>query len=254
MSEYIEVVGAAGNTLINDSFRCYHLVGKFTKTRADLYTPAKMAFDINDLVYAFDITVSSISQPIIASADCSIFQCSYTKLSGSTWKIVIYVSRVANWPDVTKPIPASFSFNFYVYGLQEEYVKVKNKPVVEVFNAEGKLVYSSELKYLKIIKSFNEYMPDVEPNFFSYYDQKAYSIPIPNYDPLKKYAVIPAATAHVYQWFDGGGLRQNNMSSFKIKGSNVAVGMYPTGFGYLQDFMDAYIPTLAVLIIDVTDI
>lgn len=250
MAEYIKVDGRDGNTIIDDDYRCYHLVGKYVKTNSDVYAPTNLAFETSGLIFAHDIVVKSIVQPVVATTDCCIFSCDYQKISEDQWKVTIYWSTVGNFGFVSK-LP-KFSFTFFVYGLVDEYEKVYGEPVVEVFNAKGKLVFSSALKYLKPVLFFSRIMYDVEPEFFSYYGQKPYLIKIPNYQQQKKYAVIPCSSAHTYQSFDGGGLRQTNISGLKVEGASVRLSMIPAGQGYLNDILDAFVPTLSVMVVDVT--
>ena len=252
MAEYIKVNGTNGNTIINDDYRCYHLVGKYVKTNSDVYVPTNLAFESEGLIYAHDIIVNSIVQPVVATTDCCIFSCDYQKISEDQWRVTIYWSTVGNFGVVSR-LP-NFSFTFFVYGLVEGYAKVYGKPVVEVFNNKGKLVFSSALKYLKPVLFFSRIMNDVEPNFFSYYGQKSYLLKIPNYSPQKKYAVISCSSAHTYQYFDGGGLRQTNISGIKITGDSVKLNMFAAGFGYLNNILDASVPTLSVMVVDVTDL
>lgn len=257
MSEYINVKGDFDNIIIDDSYRNIHLIDKkqilgstaqIKKNNSgdggnDYYPPL-----IN--TYGFIFTVNSLSKPIIACGNGAVYGIHAKDTGNSTWQITIYLHQYAS---VGSGNMETTVFDFYIFGTVDVYVRPVGIPVVEVFNKDGKLVYSSAMNPMRVVDYYsNDIRVDV-PLFFDKNSSNPYKRPIPNYNPAKKYAIIQVTPAKdAWNWQAGGLITMYTSFCYVRDGFSYAQ-LYLTSFTTdVQTAMEVFVPGLSYIVIDVT--
>lgn len=254
MSEYIKIVGDDSNTIIDDSYRNIHLIdvkrvlGSTAAIKNASGNPDTSYFPPLMTMYGFKFTVTSLSRPIIAMQFFFAgVWCENT--TGNTWVITIFVHVQ---PQIRNP--ETTLYEFYIFGTVETYVRRTGEYVVEVFNAQNKLVYSSALKTMRVIDYFGGDIRNVAPNFFTRPSYQAYRRPIPNYSSAKKYAVVLVTIARDAWNMQAGGMTQMFMSYSSVVASEVITALTTYSVATDQNNnLEIFIPALSFIVLDVTD-
>lgn len=255
MAEYIKITGDVGNTIIDDSFRNMHLLSKHAlqgasaqikigNNNTSYYPPVSNA-------YGFTFTVTSLTKPVVAVTGGSFFGIRSVP-SGNNWTITVFLH---NFASVGAGNMETAWFTFYVFGTATSYTKVTGRPVIEVFNNAGALVFSSALKPMKVVDFYSGDVRLVQPNFFNKNSPMAYQRAIPNHTAGKQYAIVsvsPARDAH--NWQAGGRVDAYTSFTYIDAGSaSVFTQLYLTSATQNQgQTMEVFIPALTFMVLDVT--
>ena len=254
MSEYIKIIGDDSNTIIDDSYRNIHLIdvkrvlGSTAVIKKASGNPDTSYFPPLMNMYGFKFTVTSLSRPIIAMQFFFAgVWCENT--SGNTWEITIFVHVQTQIRD-----PETTLYEFYIFGTVENYTRRTGEYVVEVFNAQNKLVYSSAIKTMRVIDYFGGDIRNEAPNFFTRPTYQAYSRPIPDYSPDKKYAIVMVSIARDAWNMQAGGMVEMYMSYSSVIASEVVTALTPYSVAIDQNNnLEIFIPALSYIVVDVTD-
>lgn len=256
MSEYINVKGDFDNIIIDDSYRNIHLMdvkrllGSSAQLKIMNITQGSGYYPPLVNTYGFVFTINSISKPIVATSNAAIFGVHAKNLGSSNWEMTVYINTYAS---VGSGNVETTLFEFFIFGTIDVYSRPKGVPVVEVFNQEGKLVYSSALNPMRVVDYYSGDIMVEVPKFFDRNSANPYLRPIPNYDPNKKYAVIQVTPAKdAFNWQAGGLISMLTSFCSIHEGNSKAILFHTSMTQDVQSAMEVFVPGLSYIVIDVT--
>lgn len=258
MAEYIKIVGDQGNTIIDDNFRNLHFIASFQRlgSSADQIVGSNRDTSWYPPIFGcrmFRFQIASVSRPVVALNGGALYGIQTVNTGGNAWTVTVWTHDQAS---VGFGNPNTAMYTFYFFGTTENYTKVTGRPVIEVFNAAGALVFSSALKPLRVV-DFYSGDPRVQvPNFYNMQSSGEMARPIPNFDPSKKYAIIMVSPGRTsYNWGAGGLVQafqtftylSTNNNGNTYSGSYVISGTQSQGETY-----EVFVPAMSFMVIDVT--
>lgn len=255
MAEYLKIVNDDGHILIDDSYQNYHFMNyrEIDCTTLPHYSTGAGGNQLQDSggfnFWQYIFTVNGVKKPLVAyravqQGDQFIASVTYTETSPSNWTVKVMVGS------------NNGVLKMYLYGLLPQGTQPSTGAVFQVKGANGELIFDSGRKPL-VVKMFVSKMIPYSWNSTAVKPPFVYTIP--NYDPSRKYAIVPCTNMYSYAYYNPNFFYYSaSTTAFDWNDlSKVQIGHYVCGVNNIMGNTD--FPTMVsyshgAIIIDVTTV
>ncbi|MUS07947.1 hypothetical protein DIP87_12545 [Acinetobacter baumannii] len=254
MAEYIKILNDNKVTIIDDSYRNFHLINKFVREVASSDPLPPAVLSVSGYVKCHVLNVTSLQRPIVVFTGVSVMQVRYEEISTNNWKITVIFDTLDDQGGFKYKNTFPFTkATYYVFGLIT-LLESGHSPKLLIKNGEGEIVFSNSHNPLKVVKAETFYLKG-SANYFS-----SWLSDIPDYNANKTYGLALACPAHYEYYWGAGGLSSYMHSYCTIKTNSYSdptfSGKILRGYTILANGMNTsaslYSPFHSHLIVDIT--
>ncbi|ENG3781920.1 hypothetical protein ABT102_003896, partial [Acinetobacter baumannii] len=158
MAEYIKILNDNKVTIIDDSYRNFHLINKFVREVASSDPLPPAVLSVSGYVKCHVLNVTSLQRPIVVFTGVSVMQVRYEETSTNNWKITVIFDTLDDQGGFKYKNTFPFTkATYYVFGLIT-LLESGHSPKLLIKNGKGEIVFSNSHNPLKVVKAETFYL------------------------------------------------------------------------------------------------